>query len=37
MVPDIVFSPQPRIDTVFVPEPPQSEIPRKAKVAKEWK
>jgi hypothetical protein len=28
---------QPRIDTVIVPEPPQSEIPRKANVAKEWK
>ena len=28
---------QRRIDAVIVPEPPKSEIPRKAKTAKEWK
>ncbi len=28
---------QRRMDAVIVPEPPQSEIPRKAKTAKEWK
>lgn len=28
---------QRRIDTVILPEPPKSEIPRKAKTAKEWK
>ncbi len=28
---------QRRIDAVIVPEPPKSEIPRKANVAKEWK
>ncbi|MBH0194474.1 MAG: redoxin domain-containing protein [Nitrospira sp.] len=28
---------QRRLDAVIVPEPPKSEIPRKAKTAKEWK
>jgi hypothetical protein len=28
---------QRRLDAIMVPEPPKGEVPRKAKVAKDWK